>query len=249
MQRKIIGVLAILTITVTVWAGGDPWKSKPYQQWDEKDVMTVLQTSPWAKVGVPASGSWRPMGTAPADTSNLGVAGSSSDKSHVSAGANSNQPGGDEKEVNATSQTYNIFWWSSRTIREAAERRAVLKGATTQADAEKALAAVPDSYQILVNAVNMATFGNRGEEAFKSAAFLELKKTKQKISPTAVIFQKGADGKVVGAIFSFPKTTSNGEPLISPDEKEIDFNLRIADSWIRTFFSPKQMADSQGVDL
>src|SRR5277367_1813094 len=143
MQRKIIGVLAILAIAVTVWAGGDPWKSKPYQQWDEKDVMAVLQTSPWAKVGVPASGAWRPMGMAAADTSNIGVAGSSSDKSHVSAGANSNQPGGAEKEVDAGSQTYNIFWWSSRTIREAAERRAVLKGPTTQEEADKVVAAIP----------------------------------------------------------------------------------------------------------
>jgi hypothetical protein len=249
MRKKIVAGIAILIVAVVAGAGGEPWKSKPYQQWDEKDVMAVLQTSPWAKVGVAASGAWRPMGTAPADTSNLGVAGSASDKSHVSAGVTSNQPGGLEKEIDAGAQTYNVFWWSSRTIREAAERRAVLKGATTQEEADKVVAVSPDTYQILVNAVNMATFANRGEAAFKETAFLELKKTKQKVSPTSVIFQKGADGKVVGAIFNFPKKASNGEPLISPDEKEIDFNLRIADTWVRTFFNPKQMADSQGVDL
>jgi hypothetical protein len=76
-----------------------------------------------------------------------------------------------------------------------------------------------------------------------------LHKSKQKLSPSKVEFQKDSTGKVVGAVFMFPKTTSNGEPTISPDEKEVDFNVQIADSWLRTYFSPKQMVDSQGVDL
>jgi len=251
MRKRIVSGLAILIIAVVAWAGGDPWKSKPYQQWDEKDVIAVLQTSPWAKVNVAVSGAWHPADTAAADTSGLGVAGSSSDTSNRSAGSNAGQPGGTEKEANASAaaQMYNVFWWSSRTIREASARRAVLKGTATPEQAAQMVAAVADSYEILVNAPNMAIFQKRGEQAFKDTAFINVHKSKQKISPSKVVFQTGADGKVVGAVFSFPKTGSNGEPLISPDEKQIDFNLRIADAWLRTYFNPKQMVDSQGEDL
>ena len=49
-MRKILlsGCVALLLAAI-VWAGGDPWKSKPYQQWDAKDVRKGLDASPWAR--------------------------------------------------------------------------------------------------------------------------------------------------------------------------------------------------------
>lgn len=247
MRKTLIGTLAILAMAAIVWAG-DVWKSKPYQQWDEKDVMTVLQTSPWAKVNVTASGAWHPADTTPITGGSVGYAGGSNDNSHTN-GAMADQAGGTEKGANAGPSVYNIYWWSSRTIREASFRRQVLKGSTTQDAADNALKTAPDSYQILVAGQNMAIFQKRGEDAFKNTAFIQLKKTKKKLSPSNVEFQKTADGKVVGAIFSFPKKAASGEPTIDSDEKEIDFNLQVGDTWIRTTFSPKQMVDNQGEDL
>ena len=230
-----------------VWAG-DVWKSKPYSQWDEKDILVVLQTSPWAKVNVSASGAWHPADTTPITGGSVGYGGSSNDTSHTN-GAMPNQAGGTEKEASAGSSVYNIYWWSARTIREASLRRQVLKGTTTQEAADNTLKTAPESYQILVAGQNMVIFKTRGEDAFKNAAFIQLKKTKKKISPSKVEFQETADGKVVGAIFSFPKKDASGEPTISSDEKEIDFNLQIGDAWVRTVFNPKQMVDSLGEDL
>src|ERR1700723_384347 len=48
--RKIFlcGSIAVL-LTAIVWAGDDPWKAQPYQQWDAKDVRKVLAPSPWAR--------------------------------------------------------------------------------------------------------------------------------------------------------------------------------------------------------
>ena len=71
--------------------------------------------------------------------------------------------------------SYSVFWWSSRTIRAASLRRAVLKGTMTQADADKTLANVPDEYMIFVQGTNMQIFQHRGEEAFQKAAYIELK--------------------------------------------------------------------------
>jgi len=247
MRKTLFGTLAILAMAAIVWAG-DVWKSKPYQQWDEKDVMTVLQTSPWAKVNVTPSGAWHPADTTPITGGSVGYAGGGNDTSHNN-GAMPSQAGGSEKEASAGSSVYNIYWWSSRTIREASFRRQVLKGTTTQDAADNALKTAPDSYQILVAGQNMAIFKARGEDAFKNTAYIQLKKTKKKLSPSKVEFQATADGKVVVAIFSFPKKDASGEPSIDSDEKEIDFNLQVGDAWIRTLFIPKQMVDSQGEDL
>ena len=251
MNKKLLAGVSLLAIATGVWAGGDPWKSKPFSQWDEKDVMTVLQNSPWSKVGIMPQGAWHPEGTSAADTSNLSMAGTKSDTSNRSAGANSNQMGGTAKEMEAqaTREPYNIFWWSSRTIREASARRAVLKGTTTQEEADKMVSARVDSYQILVTGQNMSIFTARGEEAFMKVAYLQTHKKKEKLTPTKVEFQKSAEGNVVGAVFSFPKTGADGEPTIAPEEKQVDFELEIGGAWLRTYFNLKQMADRQGEDL
>jgi hypothetical protein len=244
--------VAMLAIAGAAWAGNDVWKSKPYAQWDDKDIQTILQNSPWAKPGQQVQGAWHPDGTSPADTSNMGVAGTRTDTSNRSAGAGTNQPGGTQNQAAAqdAQSSYNVYWWSSRTIREANLRNQVLKGSATEDAVDNTLKQPPpDTYQILVAGKNMAIFQQRGEDAFKQAAILQTHKNKQKVNATKVEFQKGSDGSVVAAIFSFPKTGPGGEPLISPDEKQVDFDLQLGGSWLRTNFSPKQMQDSQGEDL
>lgn len=51
MVRKIIySTATILVAASLIWAANDPWKSKPYDQWDDKDIQTIFNDSPWAKV-------------------------------------------------------------------------------------------------------------------------------------------------------------------------------------------------------
>jgi hypothetical protein len=250
MRKASIAVTALLAVAAIAWAGGDPWKTKSIDQWTDKDVLEILQTSPWAKANIQAQGAWRPDGMAPA-TAVLGAPGSSQDNSHVASGSTPNQPGGTDKEDSAAASqsTYSVFWWSSRTIRAASMRRAVLKGTMTEADAEKTVSNVPDDYMILVQGTNMQIFQHRGEQAFEKVAYLLLKKTKQKVYPSKVGFTKAADGTVNGAVFYFPKKGASGEPTIAPDEKEIDFYLQMGDAKILTYFDPRKMVDSKGEDL
>jgi hypothetical protein len=251
VRKTGFALTAILAVAAIVWAGGEPWKTKPFAQWTDKDVQDVLQNSPWSKANIQAQGAWHPEGTTQASGS-IGMAGSSSDTSHISAGAAPDQQGGAQKNASAAAAdaVYTIYWWSSRTIRAASTRRAVLKGTMTQADADKAVATPPDDYMILIQGTNMVIFQQRGEQAFQSAANIQLKKNKQKLSPSKVVFLKGPDGTTVtSAIFYFPKKGSNGEPTISSDEKEIDFYLQIGGSKIFTNFDAKKMADNQGEDL
>lgn len=250
MRKIVFGGVALLILVVATWAG-DVWRSKPMSQWTDKDVQDILQNSPWAKAGVQAQGAWRPDGVTQASGSG-GVAGSSSDFSHGSAGATTDKQGGTEKNAAAEAgrATYSIFWWSSRTIRAASMRRAVLKGTMKEEEAESTVANTPDEYMVLVQSTNMAIFQIRGEKAFENAAYIQLKKTKQKVSPSHVAFLKAGDGTTVnGAVFYFPKKSANGEPTISPDEKEIDFYLQVGDAKLLTYFDPKKMVDGKGEDL
>src|SRR5271156_4067279 len=250
MRKTALAVTAILAAAAIAWAGGDPWKTKSIDQWSDKDVLEILTTSPWAKVAVQPQGAWRPDGMTQASGS-TGIAGSKSDSSHVGAGANPEQTGATDKEDSAAASqsTYSVFWWSSRTIRAASMRRAVLKGTMTEADAEKTVSNVPDDYMILVQGTNMQIFQHRGEQAFEKVASPLLKKTKQKVYPSKVGFTKAADGTVNGAVFYFPKKGASGEPTIAPDEKEIDFYLQMGDAKILTYFDPRKMVDSKGEDL
>lgn len=249
-MKAALTLTVIFAAAVIALAGGDPWKTKPVDQWTDRDIQDILQNSPWARPSVQVQGAWRPDGETQASGS-TGIAGSGTDTSHISAGANPEQTGASEKADSAAAgqATYSIFWWSSRTIRAASMRRAVLKGVMSEADAEKTVANVPDDYMVLVQGTNMQIFQHRGEQAFEKAAYIQLKKTKQKVYPTKVAFLKGSDGSVTGAVFYFPRKGANGEPTIVPDEKEIDFYLQMGDAKLITYFDPRKMVDSKGEDL
>ena len=184
-------------------------------------------------------------------TGSTGIAGSKSDTAHVAAGRDPQQNGASEKQDSAAANqvTYSIFWWSSRTIRAASFRRAVLKGTMTQADADKTLANVPPRFMVLVQSTNMQIFQHRGEQAFEKAAYLQLKKTNKRFIQLRWHFLKTADGNVTGAIFYFAKQDAGNEPTIAPDEKEVDFYLQMGDAKLYTYFDPRKMVDSKGEDL
>ena len=160
--------------------------------------------------------------------------------------------GASEKEDSAAANqaTYSVFWWSSRTIRAASMRRAVLKGTMTQADAEKTLVECSR---------RLHDFGARHQHADLSAprrrsiskdrVHRTQRRPKQKLYPTKVAFTKGSDGTVNGAVFYFSKKGAGGEPSISPDEKEIDFYLQMGGAKLLTYFDPRKMVDSKGEDL
>src|SRR5258708_27300627 len=39
----------MIAFAAAVWAGGEPWKGKPYQQWDDKDLQRIFTDSPWTR--------------------------------------------------------------------------------------------------------------------------------------------------------------------------------------------------------
>jgi hypothetical protein len=77
-----------------------------------------------------------------------------------------------------------------------------------------------------------------------------MKKTKLKLSPSHVRYERDAQGVLVtAAIFFFPKKTPAGDPTISADEKSVAFNCKLEGSTLQVNFEPQKMVDSSGPDL
>jgi hypothetical protein len=250
--------LACLILAALAWAGGEPWKAKPYQQWDASDVKRIFSDSPWSKV-VQISASWKPTdsnaGAAPAEPQSSGGGartggmGGGAASNQASAPSQPSQTGGGYGATNAEA-SYAVRWISSRTIREAGYRSSVIEGRLKEDEAEKQLALPVDTYKVYVGGPDMTPFQSMDDKALQSAATLTEKKTKQHISATNAELVHSEDGKTLqGIVFSFPKQVGNGEPSISPNEKAVEFSCSAGKAKIQTTFDLSKMEDSKGRDI
>jgi len=240
---KPLGLLLGLLLGGTLlWAGDKPWKAKPYQQWTEKEIEAILTDSPWVRV-TPIQRTWLPgpeKNIAPQGRSSGGTRGQTPPASPANTapvGA-----GEDVQEVNV-----EVYWQSSRVMRAATARQAVLHG--EKVDVDKYASQPQDEYQIVVRMQDMTPFRQHDEKFFQGNAFLQTKKGKDKISPTHVVYERNSMGLVQDAIFSFSKTTSSGAPTVSSEETEVQFSCKIADSTVRVGFRPRDMVDQSGPAL
>lgn len=265
MRKAMIGLSTLLAIGLLAWASNDPWKDKPYQQWDQKDVQRILSNSPWSKtVSVEAKGqtdqSQVPQSSPVPQTSPSASSGSSSGGmgggARPSMGGEGAAPsasggaGGYGAASGAPEVPFAVRWLSSRTMREALVRNAVLSGSMSQSDAEKDLAQPVNSYQVFIAGPQMATFGALDETSIKQGATLTTKKTKQKIEADKVEIQRSPDGKTIrGIMVTFPKKTFTGEATIGSDEKGVEFAFSSGSVSIKASFDLSKMYDAQGRDL
>jgi hypothetical protein len=249
MVRKIIcSAATILVAASLIWAANDPWKSKPYDQWDDKDIQRIFNDSPWAKIVQIANSSPSDSGMPPEPSSspgqqNRGMGGSGGQSPQSSGGYQAPEPSP------TAAMPFVVRWVSSRTIREAAIRNALLKGQLRPEDAAKDLAQPIDMYQVLVAGPNMKAFQSADESAIKKSAILELKRTKEKLAPSDVKIDHKADGSIESIVFLFPKKAANGESAIPTTEKGAEFTAALSGTKINASFDFSKMEDSQGRDL
>jgi hypothetical protein len=258
MRKAIVGSLAVLAIAAFAWASSDPWKDKPFQQWDEKDVQKVLSSSPWSKMveteAGTGDGALAPTGLPQGSSAGTGGAGSGGGRGGMGGGGGSSpNTGGGMGQAGGGSvpqATFAIRWASSRTVREALLRSAVLASTLKEDEAEKQLAQPAEDYQVLLSGSQMGAFQSAEEAGVKARTFLFTKKGKQRIEASKVEFQRTSDGKTLRSVLiSFPKRTATGEGTISADEKGADFSCTPGKVAIKTSFDFSKMYDAQGRDL
>jgi hypothetical protein len=271
MKRATLVGLAVVLLVSVAYAD-DVWKSKPYQQWDLKDVQKILADSPWAHV-VHVTASWRKPGQAlpvePGGTTagNYGTqSGSAASGSGAGAGATSapsayGMPDGPSNansgslaqnqaimnSANAPEATFAVRWFSAHAVRHALARAQVLSGAMSEADAAKALADEPTEFAITVVGQDMTPFLSAEEKDLAARAFLQPKK-QGKIPATHATVQripgrKPEDPRSIAAVvFYFAKKSGSGDPIIAPNEKNVEFLCEAGKATIKTSFDLAKMA-------
>jgi hypothetical protein len=257
VSKAFAGSLVCLTAAVLAWGGGDPWKSKPYQQWDANDVKKVFSDSPWSKV-VQTDATWKPndatgaSGTGPVQPQ----AGGGIQPGGIGGGAAnqtaapSSQPGQTGATPTAAEASFAIRWISSRTIREAGYRSSVIEGRLKEDEAEQQLAQPVDAYEVYLGGPDMTPFLSLDQKTLQASATLTGKKTKQRLTASKAELVHSPDGKgVQGIIFSFPKQAGNGEPSIAPNEKAVEFTCALPKAKIQTTFDLSKMEDTKGRDI
>ncbi|HTF25255.1 MAG TPA: hypothetical protein VK937_15290 [Candidatus Limnocylindria bacterium] len=242
-SKQLVLLLVLLLEVTLVWAADKPWKTKPLQQWDQKELQTILTDSPWVRMTT-VQRTWLPVSekdVAPDPQINGGVRQMPPAGGQAGGSANIRAGEGSWRELNVF-----IYWQSSRVMRAATARQAVLRG--EKVDVEKYASEPQSEYQIILRMEDMTPFVQHNEEFFKSSAFLQMKKGKSKISPSHVLYERNQKGLIQDAVFFFPKTGPSG-PAVSGDETEVQFSCKIADSTVRADFKPREMADQSGPDL
>jgi hypothetical protein len=231
--------VALLLLAVLTWASNEPWKGKPNQQWDDKDLERIFTDSPWSRTvmitrtWLPLSAKDLPEGTIQGGARKIPKKREQSDEATLGADVN-----------------FNVYWDSSRVMRQASARQAVLHGGKSASDVEKFLSQPTDEYEIVIQGTDMAPFVRKDEKFFQTNSYLLPRKSKQKISPSHVHYERDEAGQwVTAAVFFFPKKTGSGDATIANDEKSIEFTCKLEGATLRVNFEPQKMVDQAGPDL
>lgn len=227
--RRLLLVVLTLLATDTLRADG-PWREKPVGDWNRSDVRKILFDSPWVKHFS------RTRRALEFEVPDQGPSGMELRGYHAK----------ESKEDGAETAEFYIRWVSSRTLREALARRLVLLGSphTATMEVPKAL----DEFQVAIAGPDMSGFDQARELTLKSKCYLWIS-PKRKIPPSRVEFARSANGKVRAVLFRFPRTTVDGEPLISTHDTKAWFIEQGGDVEIRVRFNLKAMVDGNGPDL
>ncbi len=248
MARMTRGLLVAATVFVAInaWAG-DPWKEKPYKDWDEKDVRKILSDSPWSKP-VEIEREKKHGLEAPEGAPTVGSARDEDEEDEREEKDHGRGRGEEEKKEDEVK--FVARWVSSRTLREASVRGQVLQKRISEAEADKYLPPAPEDYELAVVGTDMTPFQSVSESTLKSQSFLMGKKSKERITASQVEIVRGSDGKRINAIvFHFSKKSTAGQAIVSAEEKELKFVCRAGTTEIKVSFDPQKMVDQQGRDL
>jgi hypothetical protein len=210
---------AFLVFAALALAGDEPWKRKAYEQWNDNDLQKIFTDSPWSGVTT-VTRTWLPLSAA--DFPEKPISGA--DRKLL---AQLEQSG----ETIGVEVPFKVYWTSYRVMRAASARKTILHGHKKDVDVEKYANEPQDEYQIVVQSADMAPFVRKDEKFIQSNSFLQIKKSKLKISPSHIRYERDEKGALVtSAVFFFPKKTVSGEPTIASDEKNVEFNCKIEGS-------------------
>lgn len=242
---------AVVLVSAIVWADNKPWRTKPYDAWTDKDIQSVMTGSPWVE-RTTIRHTW----TAASQTEKnaaLDPLINGGRREHPSAsGMTETNPEATVRSGDDSTQELivgvNVYWDSSRVMRAASARQMVFHGDMKDSEVEQYVRAPQEEYQIVLSMGDMTPFMQSDEKFFQASSSLEMKRSKLKLSPSHVVYQKDSHGFLRQVAFFFPKKIGS-DPTIGSNETDVEFKCKIADSTIHVDFKPRKMKDQAGPDL
>ena len=222
---------AFVLLAVCLYAA-EPWQSKPFADWSDKDVQKVLNNSPWSRTAnVPApqamttGGGIDPTGStrnANPMTNNGGRTGA------LGGGLGPTDPGFD------LSRTIPLIvrWQSALPIKHALARVNYKAGDTTPPDVQKFLEE-GSAYVIDVTGIPpTADMNNLNQMKAAILSVTNLSAKSKSLRPFDMIVAPAN----AGVYFVFRKTTP-----FDADDKEVDFTTKLGSMEIKSRFRLKDM--------
>ena len=244
--------VAVMVCTSLLWADNKPWKNKPYQLWDAKDLQTIMTESPWVRK-TSIRHTWSTVSQKEKNAALDPLIDGGVRETPNASGATQTNPNATVRSSEESTQQLivdvSVYWDSSRVMRAASARQRVLHGEMKDSEVEPYAHAPQEEYQLVLSMGDMTPFMQSDEKFYQANSFLEMKRSKLKLSPSHVVYQKDSHGVLRQVVFFFPKKTSQGVPTIGNDETDVEFNWQVADSKLHVDFNPSKMADQSGPDL
>ncbi|HMD32408.1 MAG TPA: hypothetical protein VKG84_10900 [Candidatus Acidoferrales bacterium] len=267
-------LLAVLAVGLSVRAG-DSWLNKPCTEWNEKEVRTVLEKSPWAhreRMMVVKAG----RENIPCPSGNLHCSTADDSNMNVPAAPNVRRRGMSPDDLEGLDQrrtasampsgldgvagTAVVRWASARTVREAMERKAMKDAKPAAAQAELPASSPPDSYVVyvdlrvaLVDIKRVPQGGVLTATMVRNSSLL-MKSTGVRLAPwrvTPAPLPEFDDRRemVLAAYYVYFPRKKDGEPLLSDSETLVRFECPLTPLPIISEFDPRTMKRSGVPDL
>jgi hypothetical protein len=234
----IVSVIAVAAVS------DDPWRDRDYKAWTADEVEKILYESPWVKM-VEVGAPWL-KGSSPHFL--MPMSADCNGRPNMNRGERT--PASWATGSMESIVIYQVTWQSARTVRSAKYRQASLCGRADLDRGDDILDQEQEQYVIIVNSPDMSPFESLDEDGLIKNTSLLFKKSGKKIAPASVQLGRFGGGKALyNLTFKFPKKADNGEPLLSPDEKEIEFVSQSGKFVLRTRFQTNKMVAKGKVDL
>jgi len=238
-----------LTLLVAAFSlmAADPWQSKPFTEWSDKDVQKILTNSPWAhsvSVGgsagdnVPAP---ERSGNRPAGMNSPGETGAMGPSSIGPEGSRDRSRDAIPSGVETNSVVLSVVWQSAATVKQAMVRRRFGVEGAASVDAKKFLNE-DAGYLIALAGLTPQLIRAPQEKAQVLQQTTLAAKGKEAVHPTDILVSP--NGKVSEAIFVFPKTVP-----FTIEDKEVEFSTVLGGMVVRNKFHLKDMVVNGALQL
>jgi hypothetical protein len=253
MLKKLPVLLAVSALYI--WAA-DFWTTKPFTDWNEKEVAKIISDSPWA-AKVTIAGGVGGGGAGIAETSGGGRGGGGRGGGGRSSGpqgdgANADPGisggggggGGDFGGGGPSGVSVTLLWQTATPIKQALIKRQYGAEAGTSPEAKAKLDRVDQAYVLTLS--GMPGYTLAAAQGDKKAALLDL--TTLTVSgkpPLKAVDVQVTGGRGTGNVFFvFPKTTT-----FTVEDKEVEFSTKFDKTAIKKKFKLKDMVFNGKVEM